>query len=327
MNKEEKFKIDKNKLNEIVEIFQQRQSENRSPMEEERLTNHYRYQIVKVLGNEKLVKAIGIDALNFLADRILRKEKMHFFYEDADTLNMIEGLSNNEIIGDWQHFLSVKSDFLFSLPEKQQEEVARNFAIGNISAQKCLMELWKNKIKTSGTDVMRAEVSNSTNNITIVVPIERLSYCVETLAKGLPREKTFIGASISADEDEKIIAMHSADSNFFDNIRAVAPYLRNDSVNKKKFQEIPNSYFQKVQKEASSYDIDILNYLNIHEANKYDERVKEQMEIELISSSLSQQQIKGLQDRIKNVSRTLFQKVSDFMGRAKITRGREKEEK
>ena len=52
---------------------------------------------------------------------------------------------------------------------------------------------------------MRAEVSNSTNNITIVVPIERLSYCVETLAKGLPREKTFIGASISADEDEKII--------------------------------------------------------------------------------------------------------------------------
>ena len=102
---------------------------------------------------------------------------------------MIEGLSNYEIVGDWQYFRTVKSQYLFKLPENMQEVFAENFAIGNDDAKKCLLKLWKEHIKTTGTDVTREYSPGSTNNITIQCHANEMRFIFETLRKNVTRKK------------------------------------------------------------------------------------------------------------------------------------------
>ncbi len=116
MNKEEKFIIDRNKLNGIVQEFQQKLVEVKGTQKEEALISKYTSKIMYVLGNENLQKAIDTNVLFHYINNILNKQKIHDWYNDEETLKMLEGLSNKQVVGDWQRFLTIKSDFIFELP-------------------------------------------------------------------------------------------------------------------------------------------------------------------------------------------------------------------
>ena len=326
MNEEEKFTIDRNKLNEIDQEFQQKLVEVKGTPEEEKLISKYTNKIVDILGNENLHRAIDINVLFHYINNILNKQKIHDCYNDEETLKMLEGLSNKQIVGDWQYFLTIKSDFIFELPQEQQEKIAENFAIGNNSAKQCLVELWKNHIKTNGTDVIRPDVQGSTNCITISSSIEKMSNYVEVLAKNLHNKDMFLFTYPNEKSKSGIISIHSFDSNVFDYIRGSAQYLGKEKVQENKLED---SYWKRIEKYASMHNVTIMEYLNIKNMNRFDERRKEENFITQKSSGLSQQQIHGMMDRIKKVPRNLFKSVSAFMERGRATNSQEveKEEK
>ncbi len=322
MNEEEKFTIDRNKLNEIVQEFQQKLVEVKGTPEEEKLISKYTNKIVDILGNENLHRAIDINVLFHYINNILNKQKIHDCYNDEETLKMLEGLSNKQIVGDWQYFLTIKSDFIFKLPQEQQEKIAENFAIGNNSAKQCLVELWKNHIKTNGTDVIRPDAQGSTNCITISSSIEKMSNYVEVLAKNLPDKDMFLFTYPNEKSESGIISIHSFDSNVFDYIRGSAQYLGKEKVQENKLED---SYWKRIEKYASIHNVTIMEYLNIKNMNKFDERRKEENYITQKSSELSQQQIHGIMDRIKKVQRNLFKSVSAFMERGRFIDSQEVE--
>lgn len=322
MNEEEKFTIDRNKLNEIVQEFQHKLVEVKGKSEEEKLISKYTNKVVDILGNENLHRAIDINVLFHYINNILNKQKIHDCYNDEETLEMLEGLSNKQIVGDWQYFLTIKSDFIFELPQEQQEKIAENFAIGNNSAKQCLVELWKNHIKTNGTDVIRPDVQGSTNCITISSSIEKMSNYVEVLAKNLPNKDMFLFTYPNEKSKSGIISIHSFDSNVFDYIRGSAQYLGKEKVQENKLED---SYWKRIEKYASMHNVTIMEYLNIKNMNMFDERRKEENFIAQKSSGLSQQQIHGIMDRIKKVQRSLFESVSAFMGRGRFINSQEVE--
>ena len=135
MNNENKFKIDRNKIDEIVQEYNDNLNKNESSHEDDAILSQYIDRIIHVLGNDNLIKAIDIDVLEYYVKGILHGEKIHYFYENDETYAMLEGLSNKEIVGDWQHFLTVNSEYIFELPQEQQEKFAQNFSIGNASAK------------------------------------------------------------------------------------------------------------------------------------------------------------------------------------------------
>ena len=313
MNKNEKFKIDRDKLEKIVQEYQQKLIKFKNMPEEELLTNEYINKIIHIWGNENLLKAIDLDVLKYYASNMLNKEKIHYYYEDLQTLDMIEGLSNKEVVGDWQHFWTIKSEFIFELPQEQQEKIAENFAVGNSSAQKCLVELWKKHIKTTGTDVIRAESPGSTNNITISTSKEKMPILIESLAKNLQSKDTFLGIYSCNKQNREKIIMHSMNDDFFDNVQAAVQKLNKEELYDDSIKVKKDNYWSKAKDEASKYGVDVIHYLDVNNIDKYIERKKEQIYLTQKSSNLSRQQTIGIMNRIKNIPRNLFQSVSDFM--------------
>ena len=172
----EKFKIDEKKISEIIEQYKKEKED----ISEER-KQEYEKKVIDLLGNEALKLAIDKVILEHYTQRLLDGEKIHYYYANEDFFKMIEGLSNYEIVGDWQHFLTVNTEYLFKLPRNMQEKFAENFSIGNQNAKECLLNLWRNNIETTGTDIMRPEIPASTNNITIKCYSPDMRYMIETL--------------------------------------------------------------------------------------------------------------------------------------------------
>ena len=176
----EKFKIDRNKLNDIVNKYRQEIQE-KSDSEKESIQSKYIELIINELGTETLKEAIDNEILNFMAKNILEGNSIHAYYSNEESLRMIEGLSNYEIVGDWQRFLTVKSQYLFKLPKNMQEVFAGNFAIGNNDAKECLLKLWENNIETTGIDIMRAERPGSINSIVLCCDVQDAYFILGTL--------------------------------------------------------------------------------------------------------------------------------------------------
>lgn len=180
----EKFKIDREKLEKIVNQYEI-DIKGKNKKESKQIKEHYIELVIDCLGTDTLKEAISYDALESDATSILERQSISEFYSDEECLKMIEGLSNYEIVGDWQHFRSVKSQYLFKLPENMQEVFAENFAIGNDDAKKCLLKLWKEHIETTGTDVKREYSPGSMNNITIQCHADEMRFILETLRKNV----------------------------------------------------------------------------------------------------------------------------------------------
>ena len=172
----EKFKINEKKISEVIEQYKK---EKEDILEERK--QEYKEKVIDLLGNEALKLAIDKVILEHYTQRLLDGEKIHDCYSNEDFFKMVEGLSNYEIVGDWQQFLTVNTEYLFKLPRNMQEKFAENFSIGNSDAKECLLTLWENNIETTGTDVIRPEVPASTNNITIKCYSPDMKYMIETL--------------------------------------------------------------------------------------------------------------------------------------------------
>lgn len=176
----EKFKINRNKLNEIVNKYRE-ETQSKSKMEKDPIQERYIELVINILGTDVLREAISYDVLKNDALNILEGKPISIFYSDEESLKMLEGLSNYSIVGDWQHFRTVQSQYLFKLPKNMQELFAENFAIGSHNAKECLLKLWENHIETTGTDVIRESTPGSTNNITIQCHASDMRFMIETI--------------------------------------------------------------------------------------------------------------------------------------------------
>lgn len=190
----EKFKIDREKLEKIVNQYEV-DIKGKNEEEKEKIEEHYVQMVIECLGTKVLQEAIDEYALKNDARRILERECISKFYSDEECLQMLEGLSNYEIIGDWQHFRTVKSQYLFKLPENMQEMFAKNFAIGNDDARRCLLKLWKEHIETTGIDVKREYSPGSMNSVTIQCHADEMIFMFETLRKNGTRKRCFYVSS------------------------------------------------------------------------------------------------------------------------------------
>lgn len=134
-------------------------------------------------------------------------------------------------------------------------------------------------------------------------------------------------------QDEKskngIISIYSSDSNIFDYIRDSAQYLGKGRLKEEQLEEVENSYWKNVQKCSSLHNVIPIQYLDVSNVYKFDERTKEHKQVTQKSSILSQQQTHGIMDRIKKVPKDLFQSISAFMQKAKLEKanGNKEEER
>lgn len=119
---EEKFKLNKNKIIQLVAQYQSKLKSIPVKNKEHRqeIKKYYSNLILSTLGNDNLKRAISVDVLQDIAEQILDGNLIHQSYSNEETLQMLEGLSNFEIIGDWQHFYTVESQYLFRLPRDMQ---------------------------------------------------------------------------------------------------------------------------------------------------------------------------------------------------------------
>ena len=273
-----------------------------------------------------MLRAVNFENLYIYIQNILNGNKIHNYYNDSETLYILEGLSNKQVVGDWQHFLTIKYDFIFELPQEQQEKIAENFSIGNNSAKQCLIELWKNHIKTSGTDIIRPTSLGATNCITISTSIEEIPIYSEILARNLPSKNTFLFACFNEKLKSGIISIHFTDDYIFDNIRYSAKDLKEKRIRENKLEENSSNYWEMIQKYASLHNITPIQYIDVRNIGKFRERMKENVNIAQISSRLSQQQTQGIIARIKKVPRNLFEKVSAFLINKKLEKNIDKKE-
>lgn len=176
----ERFKIDRNKINEIVNKYRE-EIQNKYGTEKDAIQERYIDLVINTLGTDVLREAISCDVLKTDAQNILEGKPISIYYSDEESLKMLEGLSNYNIVGDWQHFRTVESQYLFKLPKNMQQLFAENFAIGNHDAKECLLKLWENHIETTGTDVLRESTPGSTNNITIQCYAADMRFMFETI--------------------------------------------------------------------------------------------------------------------------------------------------
>lgn len=176
----EKFKINRNKLNEIVNKYRE-ETQSKYEAEKDAIQERYIELVINTLGTDVLREAISYDVLKTDAKNILDGKPISIFYSDEESLKMLEGLSNYDIVGNWQHFRTVESQYLFKLPKNMQELFAENFSIGNHDAKECLLKLWENHIETTGTDVIRESSPGSTNNITIQCYAPDMRFMIENI--------------------------------------------------------------------------------------------------------------------------------------------------
>ena len=179
---EEKFKINREKIEELVNQYEI-DIKGKNEEEKPKIKENYVKLVIDCLGTNTLKEAIQHDPIRRDAISILERRKISEYYSNEECLQMIEGLSNYEIVGDWQYFRTVEPEYLFELSKDMQEVFAKNFAIGNNDAKECLLKLWKENIKTMGTDIKRKYAPGSTNSITIQCDVNEMRFMIETLRK------------------------------------------------------------------------------------------------------------------------------------------------
>lgn len=96
----EKFKIDREKLEKIVNQYEV-DIKGKNKKEKEKIKEQYTELVIDCLGTNALREAIQEEPLKKDARSILERKEISEFYSDEECLQMIEGLSNYEIVGDW----------------------------------------------------------------------------------------------------------------------------------------------------------------------------------------------------------------------------------
>lgn len=96
----EKFQINRDKLKDIVNKYNQ-ETKGKNDAEKESIQSKYIELVINELGTETLREAISYDVLEYTAKNMLEGNLMHTSYSNEESLRMIEGLSNYEIVGDW----------------------------------------------------------------------------------------------------------------------------------------------------------------------------------------------------------------------------------
>ena len=317
-SKRKEFRIDRELLWKIV--FKYR---NNHYGQIKHIKEYYIDQIVSLLGNNALKEAIDEYSLRDVAERLLNNEP-HIECTLEEELDMIEGLSNYKIVGDWQHYLTVKSEYLFNLPIDELERFAQNFSIGNDDLKNCLLELWANRISTVGVDLERKEYKGSINYIAFTMPNKESGLkATEIIAKNINRNQTFMFCKKKYQSDNYNIAIYSKTTDFFIQIAQIAPYL-GGVVEKNKVDEIPeipDNYWQKSIAAMNSENIALEYYFDDKSIHTSPTRKKEFLFIANASSRLSSTQISSLKNRLKQLSKNIFESVIDaFTIKPDITR-------
>lgn len=181
---DKKFKIDRKELSNIIEQYEKEKGNITQEKYDE-----YKKKVMNSLGTDVLDEAIDESVLEHYTKRILNKELIHDCYSNEDFFKMIEGISNYEIVGDWQHFLTVNSEYLFKLPVNMQEKFAEKNGIDpleylsmkytNLSErQQELFEIENTYMKNSNFTnfIKKAMITNVKNRVPVIKRMQEFFY-------------------------------------------------------------------------------------------------------------------------------------------------------
>ena len=303
--KEEEFIINRDELWKTVYEYRE------NPLDKN--IDEYINQVAELLGNNAFRDAFNDVDIKNIAKRFLNNEN-HDSYSFEEELDMLEGVSNYKIIGDWQYYLTINTDYIFKLPVESQEKFAENFSIGNDKLKNCLLTLWENKIDTTGVDIKRDSCQGSTNYIAFNVSKKFSMMFTEVIARNSAKNSTFMFCNKNSIDEGDIVAIFSENTNIFNDIARVAPVLRKVITNERidEMTEIENNYWDKCVKSAEIDGVGMNQYMGLSHIKNSKIRMKEERHIIEGTSNLSIEHIYVLRDRIKNIPQSVFKKISDI---------------
>ncbi len=305
-SKRKEFRINRELLWEIVSKYR-----NNHYGQIPHIKEYYINQIISLLGNDALKEALDEQPLRAVAEGLLN-DKPHIEYILEEELNMIEGLSNYKCVGDWQHYLNVKSEYLFKLPNDELEKFAQSFSIGNDDLKNCLLQFWKNRISTVSVDLARKEYNGSMNYIALTMPNKDSALkAIEIIAKNINKNQTFIGCEKYCQGDDYAIAIYSNNTDFFIQLKQIASYLgcvaQNGQVDK--IPKISDSYWQKSLDAMNDKKIPLEYYFDFKSTHTLPIRKNELLGILNASSRLSKSQMKSLKNKLIQLSKDMIDRV------------------
>ena len=101
-----------------------------------------------LLGGKKLNEIFDLQTQQVIFHTIVTKGKIHNMINDGTGFYLLDGLINNQICGDLSDFYMIKPDYILSLPEEQQKNMADSISNGREDLCLTLLNLWSKGIKT-----------------------------------------------------------------------------------------------------------------------------------------------------------------------------------
>lgn len=115
-----------------------------------------------LLGGEKLNEIFDLRTQEALIDNIIDNGKIHNKLKDENGINILEGLLNNQIVGDLSEFYIIDSNYILKLFPEQQKRIAYSISGNREDLATALQNLWSKGIRTE------ACTTNENDNIPMI---------------------------------------------------------------------------------------------------------------------------------------------------------------
>lgn len=266
-----------------------------------------RRELIEALGGrEALSEIFDEDTLRFVCKSIYETGRLHAYSTPVgeDGLEVLEGLLNRNIKGDLGDFYNVKIDYIFSLPKKQKELIAKSFSQGVESLEKLLLIVWEKNIPT-------AACGGSNENAYILFRIPRKDIAAITRIGNAAYNQN-LSSSFKVSKDICEIDIHAEGLEIYDKL--LGEIESGDDLNKVNFfQSIINATADsyeagKVQGRGDRTTLIIDHQAELREKNQEAEDMKAQI-------AKLEEEIGGLETKLekeKKSHRTLKEKYKEL---------------
>ena len=102
----------------------------------------------EMLGGDRLYDIFDSMTVNSLLEVVIETGTVHDCIPDGKGFDILEGLLNNQIIGNLSDFYMIKSDYILGLPPEQRKNMAESIADGRQDLLVVLPKLWDRGIRT-----------------------------------------------------------------------------------------------------------------------------------------------------------------------------------
>ena len=104
--------------------------------------------LIELLGGEKLDDVFDRMTKNALIKEVIHTGKIHSMLLGGSGIDVLEGLLNNQIVGNLSDFYMIKPTYIVSLSPEEQQNIAKSISDGREDLCIALQKLWSKGIMT-----------------------------------------------------------------------------------------------------------------------------------------------------------------------------------